>query len=422
MTDPEPTPSDLARLRQHPAIDTRQVPPGTQRRRRLALGALLTLSFLAAVWIASPLWVGLMLGMVMAFTAQPLYRKLLSLRTTAGGAGSRYSYLAASLVTLLSALVATLIGVVSLYILARELLVIGRLLQERLATGTPLDALGPRALRLLDDLHINRGRLAQRLTDLLAQGQGEAVAAARLVIQATTGGMLGLLIALITELYVLVEWPQIALRLETVLPLDPHHTRALMTEFRDVSRSALVGTVATAVIQGMLATAGYAIAGVATPLTWGLITAISSLLPAVGTFLVWVPVAGYELWKGDIGRGIFLLLWGFLLVSLVTDYVIRPRLVGTKGSGHPLLMLVSLLGGIEVMGLAGLIVAPIVMSLFLAVLKIYEGDTKDAGLAARPASAEPQPVASRAPSPARIDDKDARIPGGQGVASAVSRG
>jgi predicted PurR-regulated permease PerM len=72
---------------------------------------------------------------------------------------------------------------------------------------------------------------------------------------------------------------------------------------------------------------------------------------------------------------VFILLWGFLVVSLATDYVIRPRLVGKKGHGHPLLTLVSLIGGIEVMGLAGLIVAPIVMSLFLAVLRIYERDT-----------------------------------------------
>ncbi len=126
---------------------------------------------------------------------------------------------------------------------------------------------------------------------------------------------------------------------------------------------------------------GYGIAGVATPVTWGLITAISSLLPAVGTFLVWVPLAGYELWNGDLGRGIFLLIWGFVVVSLATDYVIRPRLVGRKGSGHPLLMLVSLIGGIVVMGLAGLIVAPILMSLFLAVLKIYERDVAESARA-----------------------------------------
>ncbi len=246
------------------------------------------------------------------------------------------------------------------------------LIQDRLAHGTPIDALGPRALHILDKLHVDRAHASDRLNELLSAMQGKAMAAAALVLQATTGGMLGLLIALITELYVLAEWPQLALRLEAVLPLDPAHTRALMIEFRDVSRSALVGTLATALIQGMLAATGYAIAGVATPLTWGLLTAISSLLPVVGTFLVWVPIAGYAIWSGRLGAGVFILLWGLLIVSITTDYVIRPRLVGKKGHGHPLLMMVSLIGGIEVMGLAGLIVAPILMSLFLAVLKIYE--------------------------------------------------
>jgi predicted PurR-regulated permease PerM len=192
------------------------------------------------------------------------------------------------------------------------------------------------------------------------------------VLQATTGSALGLLMALSTELYVLAEWPQLALRLEAVLPLDPRHTRALIIEFRDVSRAALIGTVATATIQGLLAAVGYAIAGVPAPLTWGLLTAIASLLPVVGTFLVWVPIAGYAIWNGEIGWGVFVLVWGFVVVSVASDYVIRPRLVGKRGHGHPLLMLVSLVGGIEVMGLAGLIVAPILMSLFVAVLRIYE--------------------------------------------------
>ncbi len=110
-------------------------------------------------------------------------------------------------------------------------------------------------------------------------------------------------------------------------------------------------------------------------MTWGLFTMISSLLPVVGTFLVWVPIAAYEIANGHVGWGVFILIWGFIVVSIATDYVIRPRLVGKKGHGHPLLMVVSLIGGIEVMGLPGLIVAPILMSLFLAVLKIYERDS-----------------------------------------------
>jgi predicted PurR-regulated permease PerM len=361
------------------------VAPETLKGRRVALGGVLVLAFLAAAWIASPLWVGLMLGTVMAFTAQPLYR--LILRKLGGdskvGGKGRHVYLAAALVTALSTVVALVVGAASLYVLARELLVIGKLLQERLANGTPLDALGPRALRLLARLHVNPARASAWLSALLEEAQGKAMAAGALVLQATTGSVLGLLIALITELYVLAEWPQLALRLEAVLPLDPRHTRALIIEFRDVSRSALIGTVATATLQGMLAAVGYAIAGVPAPLTWGLLTAIASLLPVVGTFLVWVPIGAYAIWNGEIEWGVFILVWGLVVVSFASDYVIRPRLVGKKGHGHPLLMLVALVGGIEVMGLAGLIVAPILMSLFVAVLRIYERELAAGGASVR---------------------------------------
>jgi predicted PurR-regulated permease PerM len=94
---------------------------------------------------------------------------------------------------------------------------------------------------------------------------------------------------------------------------------------------------------------------------------------------VWVPIGAYWSWNGDVAWGVFVLVWGFLVVSFASDYVIRPRLVGKKGHGHPLLMLVSLVGGIEVMGLAGLIVAPILMSLFVAVLRIYERELATGG-------------------------------------------
>jgi predicted PurR-regulated permease PerM len=173
-----------------------------------------------------------------------------------------------------------------------------------------------------------------------------------------------------------------------------------MVEFKDVSRSALVGTVATALIQGALAAAGYALAGVSTPVTWGLVTAISSLLPVVGTFLVWVPVAAYELLHGRIGAGLFVLAWGFFVVSLATDYIIRPRLMGRKGRGHPLLMLVSIIGGIGVMGPAGLIAAPIVMSLFLAVLRIYEAEAAEASDALKPSAPRAASVSTGAGHPA----------------------
>jgi predicted PurR-regulated permease PerM len=95
-------------------------------------------------------------------------------------------------------------------------------------------------------------------------------------------------------------------------------------------------------------------------------------LPVVGIPIVWVPIGLYQIMTGHPGSGAFILVWGFCVVSMFADYVIRPWLVGRHGHGHPLLVLIALLGGVETFGMAGLIVAPIVMALFLALLRIYE--------------------------------------------------
>jgi predicted PurR-regulated permease PerM len=190
--------------------------------------------------------------------------------------------------------------------------------------------------------------------------------------------VLGLIIGLITMYYVLLEWATIAVRLERILPLDPRHTRALVLEFRDVGRSAFVGTVATAAVQGVLAGIGYWIMGVGQPVTWGLLTGLASFVPLIGTAVIWASIAIYQAFNGHLASGILVAVWGVFVITGLADYVIRPRLVGKKGHGHPLLMLIALLGGIEVMGLAGLIVAPVMMSLFLATLRIYERESATA--------------------------------------------
>ena len=186
--------------------------------------------------------------------------------------------------------------------------------------------------------------------------------------------------------YVLIEWPSIPVRLERILPLDPHHTRALVLEFRDVGRSALIGTMTTALIQGVLGTAGYAIGGLPHAALWGLLTAVASFLPVVGTAVIWAPVSLHYLATGHFGLAAFEAAWGLFLVVGIGEYVVRPWLVGQRGKGQPLLMLVAALGGIQVFGLAGIVVGPVLMSLFLAILRIYERET-DESLVRRPRAA-----------------------------------
>ena len=388
-SEPEPEPAP-------PAEPAAPVAPSTQKGRRIALAVVLLLSFLTVAYLAAPLWVGLMLGTVIAFTAQPLYKRL------ARRLGARRS-LAAVLTTIIGGLVTAACGAAAVYILTRELVLLVPLVQQRISSQTLSELIGERGSTVVDAMGIERAALMMEIQEQVGRASSYVGDAAGLIAETTFHAMVTLIIALWTMYYVLLEWPRIAARLEQLLPLDPLHTRALMLEFRNVGRSAFVGTIATAAVQGVFAGVGFAIAGAPRPITLGLLTALGSFIPVVGTGLVWVPVGVYLFLNGQPWWALFILLWGALVVMAVSDYVVRPRLVGSKNQSHPLLMLISLLGGIEVLGLPGLIVGPIMMSLFVAALRIYERQIVGAARAIAGAARERIPGrASLAPDDAPV--------------------
>jgi predicted PurR-regulated permease PerM len=322
------------------------------------------LTFLVVAWMAAPLLVGLALGTVMGFTAQPLHARL----SAAFGQRRR---LASGVTTLLGGLLMTGGGVAVLWIFAREIAAAVQLVQKEIASGGE-SLVGPRAARLLGLLGIHRDVVLARLRDELGRVANLVAQGAGLLVQISAGAILTIVVALWTMYYVLLDWPGIARHLERLLPLDPRHTRALVTEFRDVGRRAFVGTVVGAVVQGTTASIGFVLFGVPQPLTWGALLALSSFIPVIGVLLVWVPAAVWLLTTGHVVRALLLTAWSLLIVMAVNDYVIRPRLVGRGGEAHPFLMFVALLGGISVFGVAGVIVGPVIMSLFVASARIYE--------------------------------------------------
>ena len=347
-----------------PPVSTSSVAPETARGRQRALAALLVVSALAMLWIASYLWVGILLGMVMAFTAQPVYRRL--------AARFPRRRLVAATVPACYAVLASTLGTGLIASAAREMFAVAGVARQRMGEGSVTNLIGVHGVALFGRLGVNEQQLsshARREIERLSSATGDLVST---FVSTTTNVVVGFVIALFTMYYVLLQWWNISLRLELILPIAPAHPRALMIEFRDVGRSAFIGTIATAVLQGVLAGIGYALVGVPQPIAWALMTTLSSFLPLVGTALVWLPIAAWLAAHDRVLAGVFLAAWGLIIVTSLTDYVIRPRLVGAQRHAHPLLMLVSLIGGFEAMGLAGLIVAPMIASLFLAVFNIYE--------------------------------------------------
>ncbi len=157
------------------------------------------------------------------------------------------------------------------------------------------------------------------------------------------------------------------------IPLAPDAENRLVAKFVSVARATIKGTLVIGVIQGGLGGLGFWVAGVQGWAFWSVVMMILSIIPGVGTALIWVPAVIYLFAVGLGGKAIALALWCALVVGMV-DNVLRPRLVGRDTEMSDLLVLISTLGGIVAFGATGFIIGPIVAALWVTVWEIY-GET-----------------------------------------------
>jgi predicted PurR-regulated permease PerM len=189
--------------------------------------------------------------------------------------------------------------------------------------------------------------------------------------------MLGLLFELLTMYFVLRRWDAVVSTAQDILPLRPDYTLKLLAEFRRVGRTTLLSTVFIGLVQGALAAIGYWIVGLPEPLFFGALSSLASLVPGLGTMLIWVPASVALALLGHAWRGMFLALWGALVLGAIPDYVIRPRLVGRSGGEAPALVtFIALLGGTAVLGIKGLVLGPVLMTMAIAILRIYADEQR----------------------------------------------
>jgi len=214
--------------------------------------------------------------------------------------------------------------------------------------------------------------LSERIQAFAEEAASQLAQSLGVIAGATMGGALTLFFTVMTTFFVLRHWPEILSRAERMLPLHPKHTRVVLWEFQKVGKEVFIGTMLTGLAQGVLAGVGYSIAGVYDVALLATLTAICSLVPAVGTLLVWLPVGLGLIIMDRVGAGVFTLLWGGLIVVGLSDYVIRPLLVGGQGHVPTLLTFIALFGGLEVFGLLGLIIGPVIAAVALALLRTYD--------------------------------------------------
>ena len=169
----------------------------------------------------------------------------------------------------------------------------------------------------------------------------------------------------------------------SVLPVEEETKRALEGIVARILPSVLAGVLLTALVQGILGGIGFWIGGLPSPIFFGALICVASLLPVVGTMLVWLPGALYLLFQGMTWSGIFLLAWGFLVVGS-SDNILRP-LLSRRHSGLPIsLLMLGSLGGLFAFGLVGVILGPVVIGISLVLLEMYETPESEAPPASPP--------------------------------------
>jgi predicted PurR-regulated permease PerM len=180
---------------------------------------------------------------------------------------------------------------------------------------------------------------------------------------------------LIAFFFLLTDGHRLLAWVEYASPLRDGQTRELIDEFRHTSRSILTSLLATALVQGAAATAGYYIARVPQALFFGVITFFAAFIPSVGTAVVALPLAGLLLLLGHKWAALFLAAWALVVVGLV-DNVVKPILISRGGGVHlnGVVVFFSLVGGIAIFGAIGLIAGPLVATFLTAVVRLGKRD------------------------------------------------
>ena len=143
--------------------------------------------------------------------------------------------------------------------------------------------------------------------------------------------------------------------------MTPVQARRLFVNISDTIVANVYGILLVGVAQGVLTGIALAIVGAQSPLLLGLSAALASVVPVVGAALVWAPAGIYLLFIGAIWKGVFVLVWGAVVISMA-DNIIRPWVVSGKVELHPLVLLFFILGGVEAFGFLGLFLGPVIAS------------------------------------------------------------
>ncbi len=338
----------------------------------------LALSTLSVLYLFSPFATALLFAAVVVVVTWPLYERVL-VRVRGRKA------IASLLTTLILGIVvfAPISGIV--YLFVQQAISIAQTGIEFVQSGKLADWVGyvlalpesdavPESIRtwLPEDLDV-----AETVSGPLQDGALAVLDAARTfvpgLLSSTVNAGLSGLIFLFAVISLYMEGPRLLAVVKNLSPIDDAYEERLFDVFREFSNNMVMGALATAVAQGIVAGIGYHFAGVERVIFFGLLTTVFSLVPVIGAAMIYIPLTILTFTTQGPMWGGFLLLWSLIVVSSV-DNIVRPMFMRGTTNIHPLLIFLAVFGGMGWMGLPGALVGPVLVAFFLALYTIYVHD------------------------------------------------
>jgi predicted PurR-regulated permease PerM len=308
-----------------------------------------------------------------AFLAFLLYPVNVRLRRRVGGYG-----FAAGVLTFLAPIVILLpLSALSIDFVAQ----VSALMQKLQKSAAELDIKSlsdlqqfPWIARINVWLEAHAGISAEQVQSWLVSGTREVLSRAASLgggfFLGALGSLLGFAIMLFLLFFFLRDGDALLGRARRLIPLDEERKGRLFRQLSGVTRAIVVGTSVTALLQGVLIGVGFTIAGLPSPVVFGVLAGLLSMLPVGGAAFVWGPAAIWLFIDKHWGFGIFMLAWGLLSAGL--DNVLRPMLISGRARISALAVFIGVLGGIPAFGSIGIIAGPVVLSLALALIEFAE--------------------------------------------------
>jgi predicted PurR-regulated permease PerM len=329
----------------------------------------ISLLFLALV---RPFLQPIFIAALFAAMFTPFYRKILN--RVGGRRGLASALTLITIIVFVMVPVGLLLGTITTQALEVADTAVPWVRQQLATPGLMTDAL--QSLPFYSVIEPYRDLALQRMGDLAGLVSGWAVNALQSATLGTFSALLSILIVLYTLFYFLIDGDRLLFYMLYYLPLHDDDETKLLLRFTSVTRATLKGTAVIGFLQGALAGTALYFAGIPSALFWAVVMMVLSVVPGIGTALVWIPAVIYLLAGGKFLVAAAVGLFCAVVVGTV-DNVLRPKLVGNDTQLHELLIFFSTLGGLLMFGFMGFIIGPIIAALFITLWELYGDEFKD---------------------------------------------